>query len=168
MAPLAMFDSIDLGAIPEDADAVAGYVDGRWPTFHLLASRWPRAHRLSIAVSAHSNADALDIETGDASVDEAASWVRRQHERGLSRPVLYMSISAATGVLEQLHSSGLSRSSFRLWTAHYTGRPHRCSHRCWASFHDLAGATQWTDRSHGRNLDESSVYSAAWFPRVGG
>jgi len=39
LPPLLMYDSVDLDTIPREAAAVAGYVDGNWPTFTHLAAR---------------------------------------------------------------------------------------------------------------------------------
>lgn len=155
--PIAMFDSVNVDMIPADAPAVAGYVGGRWPTFSKLAARFPNAHRLSIAVSARQNADCLDIEPGDATPWDAPPWVRRQQARGIARPWLYSSVSAMQQIVNLLASSGIARCEVRLWTAHYTGRPHICGPGCAYNLATTADATQWTDKSHGRNLDESLV-----------
>ena len=150
-----MFDSINPATVPSVAstshDAVAGYVDGRWPDFQALERLFPKAHHLSIAVTAADDADCLDIETGDAVPSEAAGWVRRQHARGVARPCLYANVSEMPAVKANLDDAGLSRGSYRLWAAHWT--------------YDLAVATaelangwdaiQWTNKAQGRDLDES-------------
>lgn len=150
-----MFDSVNLAEIPKDAPAVAGYVGGMWPTFPHLKTSFPHAHRLSIAVNASQDADCLDVELGDATPEQAPAWVSRQLKRGVKRPVVYCSVAGAEGVLGALSRAGIRRSAIRLWTAHYTGRPHRCSPHCGYGFLTFADATQWTNHSHGRNLDES-------------
>lgn len=150
----AMFDSIDLSQFPANPRAVAGYVGGFWPTYHDLQSRFPGALKLSIAVNASEDADCLDIEPGDATPQEAAGWVRRQHVRGVHRPGVYSSISSMGLVLVQLASAGIARHEVNVWTAHYTFD----SHRCGPSEYGLgttADATQFTDHSGGSNLDES-------------
>ena len=81
-----MFDSIDLSQIPATAPAVAGYVDGRWPTFARLPGMFPHAHLLSVAVTAAGDADCLDIETGDATPADAAGWYARQKAQGGRAP----------------------------------------------------------------------------------
>ncbi len=156
-----MFDSVNLTEIPRDAYAVAGYVNGAWPTYWSLATQFPKAKRISIAVSSDRDADCLDIEAGDATVDEAPAWVKRQITRGIQRPVVYTSLSNAQTLIRYLGIHGLKRSQYRLWTAHYTFAPHVCSPRCGNGFSDFADATQWTNRAFGRNLDESAV--ASWF-----
>ena len=162
---ITMFDSISPSAIPSLAstshDAVAGYVDGRWADFAELERRFPKDHHLSIAVTSADNADCLDIETGDAVAWQAPGWVRRQHARGVARPVLYANLSTMPSVISALNDAGLSRQSYRLWAAHYT--------------YDLAvankeleqgyDAVQWTDKAQGRDLDES-VCKDSFFQQV--
>lgn len=156
---LSMFDTIEVGTVPADPQAVAGYVGGNWPTYSELVQRFPHAHHLSIAVFPSEDADALDVEPGDASPAQAPDWTRRQHARGQARPVLYASRDTIPEVLSVLAGAGIARSSVRLWSAHYTYRPHICGpHSCGAGFE--ADATQWTDKALGRNLDESLCWDA--------
>ena len=150
-----MYDSIIVAELPADAAAVAGYMNGHWPTFPVLAETHPHAKRLAIAVSASVEAECLDIEKGDALATEAPAWVRRQQARGVKRPVVYTSLSQAKTVLSILNAHGISRRQVRLWTAHYTGRPHRCSPRCRFGLWTRADATQYTDKARGKNLDAS-------------
>jgi hypothetical protein len=141
-----MFDSVDVGTIPRDAEAVAGYVGGMWPTFPRLVSQFPHAHRLSIAVNAGEDAECLDIETGDATPAQGPAWVRRQKRRGIHRPVVYANLSTMPAVKAELLRAGILLKEVRLWVAHYTGVPHIP-----AGF----DACQWTDRAFNRNLDQS-------------
>lgn len=149
----AMFDSVNVAEIPADAVAVAGYVDGFWPTFQQLVRRFPHAKRLSIAVSANANAVCLDIEAGDATPAEAGAWVLRQVSRGIKRPKLYCSASLLPTVLAELERAGITREQVMIWTAHYTDKPHIC-HPTGCGY-QAADATQWTQRSGGKNLDQS-------------
>lgn len=153
---ITMYDSVDLRQIPSGAAAVAGYVGGHWPTFGTLAAEWPNStHKLSIAVNASEDAECLDVERGDASIDQAAAWVKRQHARGIKKPVVYTSVSQASLLLRALGRAGITRSQVRLWTAHYTFKAHRCSAVCGFGFASRADATQYTDHALGRNLDAS-------------
>lgn len=151
-----MYDSVNVTQIPLDAEAVAGYVNGAWPTYATLVAQWPHAHKLSIAVTADRDADCLDVERGDASPDQAPAWVKRQQARGVKRPVVYCSVSQAAVVLAALAKAGITRSQIRLWTAHYTGKPHRCSAAiCGYQFPGVADATQYDNHADGKNLDAS-------------
>lgn len=145
LVPVVMYDSVDLSQIPADAEAVAGYVGGSWPTFSQLAARWPHAHLLSIAVNASEDADCLDVENGDATPADAPAWVKRQLARGLKRPVVYADMSNMAAVRLALAKAKLA-SSVRYWVAQYTGNEHLP-----AGF----DACQWTDKADGKNLDES-------------
>lgn len=153
--PFSMYDSIEVSTIPNRPGAVAGYVGGRWPTFPELQRRFPRAKHLAIAINAGEDAECLDIENGDATPAEAPAWCRRQHERGIARPCVYASVSQMPAVLSALKAAGIGRSMVRVWTAHYTGRPHLCGQACWHELTTVADATQYTDRALSRNLDES-------------
>lgn len=150
-----MYDDVNLSLIPPNAEAVAGYVNGRWPTYPEVVRRWPKAKHLSIAVNRYADADCLDVEKGDATNAEAPAWVKRQLARGAYRPVVYTSVSNAPTLLRTLAAAGISRSLVRLWTAHYTHREHLCGPACGFGMKTTADATQWTDRALGRSLDQS-------------
>ena len=152
---LIMYDAIHLASFAgiTNADAFAGYVDGRWPTFPLLdALAPPGTHLLSIAVFAIDNADCLDIETGDATNAQAPEWVSRQLHAGASRPCLYTSASNVGALVTAMR--GFSRSQYRIWSAHYSGK-HTCGPASCGAAPVPCDGTQWTDASHGRSLDES-------------
>jgi len=144
---ITLYDSVDVSQIPGNASAVAGYVGGKWPTFHELERTFPKAHRLSIAINAGEDADCLDIETGDANPQDAPLWLRRQKARGVKRPVLYIELSRRGELLSILIRAGIKREDYRLWVAHYTNEPH---------IEPGADATQWTEKGLGRDLDISS------------
>lgn len=157
-----MYDSVTLAEIPKDAPAVAGYVGGRWPTYPKVVAGWPHARHLSIAVTAKQDATCLDVEPGDATPQDAADWIKRQHARGVRKPAVYASVSQAQSLVTLLASHGLPRSAYRLWTAHYTFKPHICGPSCGFGFRGVADATQWTDKAMGRNLDQSLCARAFW------
>lgn len=143
---ITMYDSVTVNEIPSGAQAVAGYVGGSFPTFNSLLRDFPHAKHLSIAVTSHEDADCLDIETGDSTPALAPGWVRRQHARGVKRPVVYANTSTMPAVLQALTEAGIHRSEYRVWTAHYTGAPH---------IEFGSDATQYDDKALGRNLDAS-------------
>jgi hypothetical protein len=158
-----MFDAVEIDQIPGDASAVAGYVNGNYVTFGQLSVKFPKAHRLSIAVTAEADADALDVEPGDAVYGQVPAWYRRQKARGAARPVIYASVSLmTTGILPVLKQAGIARSDVRLWSAHYTYSPHLCGSASCGAMPVQADATQWTDQALGRNLDQS-VLAADFF-----
>ena len=122
-----MYDSTEPGQIPttpENPVAVAGYDDGKFQTLRELARRFPHAKRLSISVFPSDNADCLDIETGDATPDQAPAWVHRQKKLGKRRPCVYANRSTMPAVENALLSAGISLHEVRRWFADYTGVPH--------------------------------------------
>lgn len=152
---LVMYDSIDISQIPADATAVAGYIDGRWPTFTALTQRFPHAHWLPIAVTADADAEVLDVESGDATPGQASGWIKRQLARKVYRPVIYANASTMPGVLQALGAAGIPRASVRLWSAHYT-EAHICGpSSCRYPGVPACDGTQWTPNALGLDLDES-------------
>lgn len=149
-APLrVMYDSIEVGTVPSNPFAQAGYTSGSWPTYEPLRQAWPNAHTISIAVNASHHADCLDVEPGDASPSEAAAWVRSDIAAGFKKPCLYSSLSPwNTDLFPDLARAGIARSTYFAWDADYTFVAHLD-----AGF----DATQYTDSCLGRNLDCSLV-----------
>lgn len=162
--PIAMFDDITPSLIPVSAEAVAGYVDGKWPTYAQLVKQFPHAkHHLSIAVFASDSADVLDVEPGDALISQAPAWVRKERELGNPRPDIYTAVSWAQKLVDTMTVAGLRYGiDYRLWSAHYTYKPHLCSPACGFGFREIAHATQWTDKAGGKSLDES-ICQASFF-----
>lgn len=157
-----MFDAVTIANIPKDAYAVAGYVNGRWPTYPQLVKDFPTAKHLSIAVTAEADADCLDVEPGDATAAQAPAWFRRQKARGVALPVFYTSLSNAKTLVGVLAAAGIKREQYRLWTAHYTFAAHLCGVSCGYGMPTYADATQYTDKALGRSLD-ASFLSTSFF-----
>jgi hypothetical protein len=157
MSTLTMFDSIELDQFPADPVAVAGYVGGTWPTFPALAGRFPHAHLLSVAVNSGEDAEVLDVENGDATIEDAPGWVRRQMARKVWRPGLYAQASNMGGLWRTVQAAGIARASVRLWSAHYEGE-HICGpDGCAYPGIPACDGTQWTKTALGRNLDQSAL-----------
>jgi hypothetical protein len=154
---LIMYDAVDLAQIPNGPAAVAGYVDGHWVTAPELAERFPNAHLLTIATDPAHDAEALDVESGDATPADVPAWYERQRGRGVARPVIYADASTMQqSIVPLVRSGAIARPLVRLWSAHWAGE-HICSpSSCGAVSIDM-DATQWTDRAWGRDLDESSL-----------
>lgn len=143
---ITMYDDVNISLIPSNAEAVAGYVGGLFPTFASLVIRFPHAKHLSIAVNASEDADCLDVENGDAKPEDVAVWVRRQQKRGVQRPCIYASLSTMPSILARLKAAGITRAEVRLWVAWYVGHPVLP-----AGF----DACQYEDVALGRSLDAS-------------
>ena len=167
-----MWDSVTVGEIPRDANAVAGYAGGLFPTFPVLVKEWPHADHLEVAINLEEDGDILDCEAGDVDPTDfegIEGWVRRMKERGRWRPGPYASQSNMGAIVRYLVTHGHKRGSFRVWSAHYIG-PHICSPEtcrlpdgqpCDFS----ADGTQYGDHALGRNLDVSLLHDD-FFPHA--
>lgn len=148
-----MYDSIAPGAPPANARAVAGYVDGHWPSYAVLLSRFTNRYCLSITALG-GIADCLDVEKGDATVAQVAPWVRSMLHRGVWRPCIYANASTMPAVRRAL--SQFPRSSYRLWVAAYPGTG--------ANVPEGFDAHQYTNHGpHGENVDISACLDT-FFP----
>jgi len=74
--------------------------------------------------------------------------------------VLYGSASAVNQIIHAMSIAGYARDRYFIWSAHYTFHSHICSPS--GCGYPQADATQWTDKSGGKNLDES-LCSDAFF-----
>lgn len=154
-----MYDSVTVSAIPADAEIVAVYVAGDpYPNKGEVKKHCPNAKLVEIALHSSIDADCLDMEPGGALLDQFPAWCRKQAQRGVKRPIGYTSLSNAQALVEIAHKAGLKYGDdWRLWTAHYSYREHRCDSSCGLGFQEQAHGTQWTNRALGRNLDQSLV-----------
>jgi hypothetical protein len=144
-----MFDSVDIGQIPRDPFADAGYTTGLFPTLEPLRRAWPQAHTISIAVSVGERAACADVEPGDLTPSQAPGWVRADERAGFRKPCLYSDWSAWTSELAPaLRRAGIALASVLKWVASFVGRPQL-----------LPGfdADQYDDHCLGRDLDCSLV-----------
>lgn len=162
---LTMFDSVTPSEIPSRAEAVAGYVGGKWPTYDGLLKSHPGAKHLSIAVAADESAECLDVERGDATIAQAPPWLKSSKAKAVetTKPVLYTSLAQAEELVAACARAGIPRSGFLLWVAHWTKVPHLCGPECGLGFTGHADATQYDDRALDRNLDVSLVRGSGFF-----
>lgn len=164
MTDLTFYDAVNADAVPQAADAVAGYVDGRFRSLPALRRRNPGALWLSICVGVASQAMVLDVEAGDATPDAAVEWIKEMHGRGVQRPCIYCSLATVPALEAVLRAHQLARNSIRLWTAHWTGKAHICSNACGVTMLEGPGATQFlNDEHHGYDV---SLTSREWFKAV--
>lgn len=161
-APRQMYDSVTISEIPSGAEAVAGYVNGHYHTFPSLKALFPRARKVSIAVSADADAKVLDIERGNAVPDEAPGWFRRHDHKRYGTPVFYTMASQVEAVEDALAAVGIERREYIVWSSHVGAGKHLCGPRTCGYGHRQAEATQWTWTALGRNLDESVLTPAFW------
>lgn len=153
---LVMYDSIDPSQFEGlSMDAAAGYVDGAWPTYSVLARYVPAGTTLMSITVFGNAADCVDQESGNIAVGPAANWVRKRLAQGHWRPVVYTSASNMQTMINALAGVGVAVKDVRLWSAHYTYTPHICAPSVCG--YPKVDGTQWTHKAHGRNLDQSQL-----------
>jgi hypothetical protein len=118
--PRTMFDAITPGLIPDGPPMVAGYVNGWWPSYAELVSRFPAAVHVSIAVNTSADAQVLDCETGDATPDECPGWAARQTARGQT-PTIYCNTTTWPAVVAAFTAQGVPVPLW--WAAQYDDTP---------------------------------------------
>lgn len=117
---ITLYDSVDPFAIPLDAPAVAGYIDGayRWPT-----EGWTRFDtstvKLHITVFGDITADVADVENGDMTPDQAVNWSRAVG--GGVVPLVYCSADRWTTLRATFAAHNAIEP--RWWIADYDGSP---------------------------------------------
>jgi hypothetical protein len=120
-----MADDIDVANYPANPEVVAGYVNGAWPSALGLPARFPGVPLVTIDVNGtRPDAMVLDMEWGDATPEMCPPWAA-QHGTDPA-PVIYCSLSRVQEVLDAFTAAGF-KGDWRLWTAHYTGKPHTCT-----------------------------------------
>lgn len=149
-----MYDAVEWQKIPANAQMVAGYVDGAFAWPHRAWARFPNARHVRISVIPPGDpalAGVLDVESGAASVSDAAPFIRARHKAG-HRAVIYVQRSLVADVRHAC--KGLA---FGLWVADWTGEPHRLD--------DMRNvvAIQW-DGGVNKPYDISQVFDATWHP----
>jgi hypothetical protein len=110
-------DSIDPRAIPP-SDIVGGYGDGEWiwsPSWYDGSNGWdlhPEAKHLVFVVSAADQGDALDVEMGDATPQQAPGWVRSwNRQTGWRAAMLYCNRATWPDVVGALVAAGIDPAS---------------------------------------------------------
>jgi len=158
---LTMYDCIpsDIPHIPDSPEAVGGYVNGLFAWSTADWDRFPHAHHLTISVNAQTRARCLDVETGDATPQQAPAWLLSHADRSSGLPVIYCDASTLTAVLDAMNAARISRTSYLLWSAHYRNE-HICGPKT-CGFPQADG-TQWT--THSETVDQSLLSDSFWAP----
>jgi lysozyme family protein len=158
MSSVVFFDDVDVALLPQ-ADYYAGYADGIYANIAAIHARFPSAGILSIAVKATDTADALDVESGDAVNSEVVPWFKLALSKGVTKPCIYTSASNVNDIVALFNASGIPRTSYRVWSAHYGLGSHICGPTTCKATKFACDATQFTDNAQGRSLDESVALS---------
>ena len=114
-----MYDGVVADQVPGDGWAVAGYVNGSWPDFGQLESRFPGLKHVSITVNDQGTATVLDVESRDATPAQAPAWAQRMRASGIPYPVVYMNFSTWQTVKDEFAAQSIDLPLF--WVAQYDG-----------------------------------------------
>lgn len=154
----AMYDSTTPAAIPENAEMVAGYLNGDFTWTREEWARFKNAVKVGIVISAINEGHVLDVETGDATPQQAPGWVKARRAAGHTRPTVYVNRSNAHAVIDACAKEGLEPGKqFWLWLATLDG----------TDTTDLPAVVAIQDKDAkalGFNADSSVVLDPTWHP----
>jgi len=121
MALVTMYDAVDASGIPQDAPAVAAYVDGGYAWSEEDWARFPGVPHVTITVLGAAGARVCDCESGDLTPVQAAAWAATEVLAG-RRPTIYCNTSTLPAVLGALPVFGLQFGrDLDWWQAQYDG-----------------------------------------------
>jgi peptidoglycan hydrolase-like protein with peptidoglycan-binding domain len=131
---LAGQDSIYPASCTKGLPVYAGYYNGTFADLNAFRADFPSAVILSITPNGVKGARCIDCEPGDATVAEAAQFVKDNlPEAGAGgrndggKPMVYTSAGDAQAVINAVSGAGIARADWILWSAHWIGK-HICSH----------------------------------------
>lgn len=117
-----MIDAVTATDIPRGADLVAGYIDG--PRSQWGADDWARFPGVTLVRIATNPATndgiVLDVEPGDASVDDVPAWLALRRAAGVD-PTVYCSASVQLLVAAACQAAGTVEPHY--WIADWDGDP---------------------------------------------
>ncbi|MFF4160636.1 hypothetical protein [Streptomyces sp. NPDC001678] len=117
-----MYDAVTPSKIPRDAKMVAGYVDGQFANLGEMATRFPHATRVSIAISHKTKAQVLDVEDGAADPEGAVQWCTQTMATTSNKNLtVYCNASTLPEVRAAFHKHGVTEPNY--WVAQFDGVP---------------------------------------------
>jgi hypothetical protein len=147
-------DAVDPGGLQPGLDVYCGYeagtpgyANGSYTNMDQIKSRFPGKKYLSVG------RDAMDIEPGLATPDQAPGFVRQWKPVNTVLPVLYADGSEMPDVKAALNSAGIPRARYFLWLADPDGDP---------SIPAGYDGKQW--EFDGNLYDADSFYEYMWEP----
>lgn len=151
-------DNVSVSALDPGFLVYGGYWNGPFANMTALRKKFPHAYLISIAlrVAGSKGSVAVDIEPGTLSSSQSGSfagclaWLR-QGGFGGSKPLIYVMASWAAALEHYLAVNGYARSSYYLWTAHYSGQ-HLCSPSGCGYGASQADATQYATGTNDYNV----------------
>ena len=139
-----MADSVNARNLPAGFLAYAGYVNGAFPDEPAIAAAHPGAWIGQITVTLANVGNAFDIENGDGTVSQGPAYIVGRTFAGVVAPKLYCARDNAVALYQEVATSGIARSAWRLWTAHYGAGRHICGPTT-CGLPVQADGTQWID-----------------------
>jgi hypothetical protein len=126
-----LWDAVTPANIPDDAQAVAYYMDGRYAWTPEQIARFAHVPKKRITVFGSLDADVYDIELGDGTPSKGAYWVSQKRKGGATAndTSLYTSRIGSPGYgwaacQVALRQRGLPAGCCSWWIADQTGVPH--------------------------------------------
>lgn len=153
---LSMFDATDVHALPSGALVYAGYYNGTYANLPAMRARFPHATIVSVTPDGAHGAEYIDIEPGNVTAAAAPGFIKAG---GLG---FYASPGAPRGysvqeIIDACTAAGLTRSEYRVWSAHWIGK-HICGPATCG--YPQADGTQYLSTF---GWDESDVESPGFF-----
>jgi hypothetical protein len=160
-----MRDSTNPADIPlQGLQLVAGYVNGRFMWNSMEWGRFPaevaRVH-IDVDGTAYKTAGVLDVETGDATPQEAAVWVmaRKRLGAGATGCTIYCNRSTINPVHASMAAAGLAIGrDYTLWVATLDGT------EILPTMTGVVAVQARGEAQTGGHYDESIVYDDQWHP----
>ena len=149
-------DSVSIDYV-DPVDAWAEYLAGDFGDLYATAlARYPNARRKAICINADEDGDILDVESGDAGVEDYVGWHRRQVARGVKLPGPYAAVDNMETIISLAAEAGIGLNEMAIWTANPDNVP------------ELTGvpagtrAKQFNWNYQDRNLDASVCLPSFW------
>lgn len=115
-----MYDATNLDGLPVGGNLYAGYVGGKYNTYHILLIRYANTLCVSIAINDAEDAMVLDVEKGDATPEEAPAWAERQRARG-QIPTVYCNRSTLPSVEAEFKALNVAPPCYWIAAPGYAG-----------------------------------------------
>lgn len=115
-----VYDSVNVAAIPADAEVVLAYVDGSYANETAMRARFPRADIVTVTTTGQSHAMMCDCEQGDLTPADVRTWADNYLYTG-PLPLVYSSAFRRSQLLTAMASF---RAGWWWWAADWTGVPH--------------------------------------------
>lgn len=116
-----MFDSVNPGAIPADAQLVAGYVDGNWKWPADAWDRWPHAAKVRISNTPPrdiADCSVADIETGALRLADARPFIEARNRFRKGTATIYADMAHLPYI-----GKACAGLDYNVWAAWWAGLP---------------------------------------------